>query len=74
VWRFVLLYGVLIWGGAMCITTSLLAIILSGRDNLFIRVPIFLASGFIFGLGCWFYGEYMYRKNSGNASSSASSS
>jgi hypothetical protein len=72
-WRFVLLYGVLIWGGSMSIATSLIALILNGRDNLMIRVPIFLISGFFFGLGCWFYAEFMYRKDPDNASSNAPS-
>jgi uncharacterized membrane protein YedE/YeeE len=63
-WRFVLIYGVLIWGGSMCIVTSLLATVINGRDNLTIRVPVFLVSGLVFGFGCWFVGEYLYRKNS----------
>lgn len=69
-WRFVLLYGVLVWGGAMSITTWIIAMLVNGQDNVSIRVPIFLVSGIVFGLGCWFVGEYKYRKSSTNASSS----
>ena len=71
-WRFVLLYGVLFWGGLMIITSSLYRMIIGTLvyDNLRITVPVFLVSGLVFGLVMWLVGEYMYRKSSTNESSS----
>ena len=65
-WRFVLLYGVLFWGGLMIITSSLYRMIIGTLvyDNLRITVPVFLVSGLVFGLVMWLVGEYMYRKSS----------
>ena len=71
-WRFVLLYGVLLWGGFMIIARAIFDFFFSRprfMDNLSIIVPTFLVAGFIFGLAVWFIGEYMYRKSSSNASS-----
>lgn len=68
-WRFVMLYGVLIWGGTTSIVTWIIVTLIIGRDNLSIRVPFFLVSGFVFGLVCWLVGEYRYRKSSANTSS-----
>ncbi len=58
-WRFVLLYGVLCWGGFAIIATSTL---IYGWDKLSLVAPIYLVAGFVFGLFCWFIGEYKYRK------------
>ena len=71
-WRFVLLYGVLLWGGFMIIAMSVYDFFFSRSrfvDNLSITVPTFLVAGFVFGLAIWFNGEYKYRKSSSNASS-----
>lgn len=57
-WHFVLLYGVLCWGGLLSIAMA----VFTGA-NLRITLPIYLVAGFMFGLGCWFVGEYKYRKN-----------
>lgn len=59
-WRFVLLYGVVGWGGLTLIATSTL---FYGWDKLSRVTPIYLGAGFAFGLFCWFIGEYKYRKN-----------
>jgi hypothetical protein len=70
-WHFVLLYGVLFWGGFMMIAMSAYRFFVRGLrflDELSFLVPIFLVAGFVFGLGCWLVGEYMYRKSSSNAS------
>ncbi len=71
-WRFVLLYGVLFWGGVMIITISVSSMIIGTfvYNNLRFTVPVFLVSGFVFGLALWLVGEYMYRKSSSNDSSS----
>lgn len=67
-WRFVLLYGVLFWGGLMIIATSVFSMIIGTfvYNNLRFTVPVFLVSGLIFGLGVWLVGEYMYRKSPTN--------
>ena len=71
-WRFVLLYGVLFWGGLMIITSSLYRMIIGTLvyNDLRITVPVYLVSGLVFGLVMWLVGEYMYRKSSSNESSS----
>ncbi len=72
-WRFVLLYGVLLWGGFMLITFCAYRFFVRGLrflDELSFLVLIFLAAGFLFGLATWLIGEYKYRKSSSNASSS----
>ena len=63
-WHFVLLYGVLCWGGIMSLIFALYR-----PEMMKINIPIYLAGGLIFGLGCWFYAEYRYRKASGNTES-----
>jgi hypothetical protein len=63
-WRFVLLNGVLCWGGFMALATSAF-----NPRNLAVTVPIYLAGGFFFGLACWLVGERMYRKSPGDAAS-----
>ena len=70
-WRFVLLYGVLFWGGFMIVITSVYSMIVGAfvYNNLKFNVPVFLVSGFVFGLAVWLVGEYMYRKSSNDASS-----
>jgi uncharacterized membrane-anchored protein len=72
IWRFVLLYGVLFWGGLMIIVASVYSMIVGAfvYNNLRFTVPVFLVCGFVFGLALWAVGEYMYRKSSGNDSSS----
>lgn len=57
-WRFVLLYWVLGWGGVMIIATSLYS-----RVSLSIIVPLYLVAGFVSGLSCWLVGEDKYRKS-----------
>lgn len=64
-WRFVLLYGILCWGGGMIIATSTL---IYGWGKLSIIVPIYLVAGLVVGLACWFVGEYKYRKSANNDS------
>lgn len=64
-WHFVLVYGVLFWGGIMSFAMAVVS-----RTYLGIRIPIYLASGFVFGMVCWLVSEHFYRKGSGNASSS----
>jgi hypothetical protein len=64
-WHFVLVYGVLCWGGFMAVAMSVVS-----RAHLGITIPIYLFSGFVFGLVCWLAGEYKYRKSSGNVASS----
>lgn len=71
-WRFVLLYGVIV-SVFMIIVTSVFDYF-SGPaglqfEQLKIRVPIFLVSGLIGGIVVWFIGEYQYQKSSGNAHS-----
>ncbi len=68
-WRFVLLYGVLGWGGLAIIATSTL---LYGWNKLSLVVPIYLVAGFAFGLGCWCIGESKYRKTPPQADSTHS--
>jgi len=70
-WRFVLLYGVLIFGGVMIIAESGYSMMIGtfGYKNLKLTAPIFLVSGFVFGLALWLVGEYMYRKSSSNDAS-----
>jgi uncharacterized membrane-anchored protein len=65
-WRFVLLYGILIFGGAMIIVTSGYSMMIGtfASNNLRLTVPVFLVSGFVFGMALWLVGEYMYRKSS----------
>jgi hypothetical protein len=58
-WRFVLLNGVLCWGGLMSAAMSVY-----NARNLTLTVPIYLAGGFAFGLACWLFGEHLYRKSS----------
>jgi hypothetical protein len=65
-WRFVLLNGVLCWGGLMSVATSALSAF--NPRNMAVTVPIYLAGGFVFGLACWLYGERLYRKGSGDTS------
>ena len=71
-WRFVLLYGVLVFGGFTIITASVYSMIIGSfaYDNLRFTVPIFFVSGFVFGLALWLVGEYMYRQSASNDSSS----
>jgi hypothetical protein len=64
-WRFVLLSGVVCWGGLMSVATYFL-----NPRNPAVTVPIYLAGGFVFGLACWHLGEHMYRKSSGSVPSS----
>ncbi len=59
-WRFVLLYGVVGWGGVAIIATSTL---IYGWNKLSFVAPIYLVAGFVFGLLCWFIGEYKYRRS-----------
>lgn len=66
-WRFVLLYWVLGWGGLAIVATSTL---IYGWNNWRIVVPIYLVAGFLAGLACWFVVEYKYRKSSASTSSS----
>ncbi len=70
-WRFVLLYWVLLFGGTMIIVTSIFDYFTSHYgfrpENLKIRVPIWLLTGFVTGVIVWFYAEYKYKKISGNA-------
>jgi uncharacterized membrane-anchored protein len=63
-WRFVLLYGVVLFGGLMIVVNSVLNMMLRtfGNINLFYTVLIYLPSGFVFGLAVWLVGEYMYRR------------
>ena len=69
--RFVLLWGLLV-GGGMIITTSIFDYFFSSRglrlEDMIIKVPIFLVTGFIGGVAAWFVTEYRYKKSSGNAS------
>ena len=70
-WRFVLLYGILIWGGSMLIAFSAYRFLVRGLrflDELSFLVPIFLVSGFAFGVICWLVGEHKHRKSSSDAS------
>jgi len=69
-WRFVLLYGVLFWGGLMIITSTLYRMIIGTLvyNDLRFTVPVYLVSGLVFGLVVWLVGEYMYRKSSSNES------
>lgn len=72
-WRFVLLYGVLLWGGLMILIRLAFDFFFSGPRllvNLMIHVPILAVTGFIFGLVLWRIGENKYRKSSGSAPSS----
>lgn len=72
-WRFVLLYGVLLWGGLMIVVRSVFDFFVSSPrllDNLTVHVPIFVVAGFIFGLAMWLIAEHKYRKSSGSAPSS----
>lgn len=72
-WRFVLLSGVLFWGGLVIIFWSIYRYLVRGLgflDELSFTVPIFLAAGFVFGLTTWLIAEHKYRKSSSNASSS----
>ena len=72
VWRFVLLYGVLLWGGLMIVARSVIDFFFSGPrflDNLGITVTVSLAAGFVFGWAMWLIGEHKYRKSSGSAPS-----
>ncbi len=67
-----LLQGVLLFGGIMLIAMSAYRFSVKGLgflDELSFIVPIYLASGFVFGLAVWFYSERMYRKTSGGAAS-----
>ena len=61
-WRFVLLYGVVLFGGLMIVLMSVFNMMLGtfAYINLFYTVPIYLLGGFVFGLAVWFVGEYMY--------------
>ena len=63
-WRFVLLSGVFLFGGLMIVMTSVLNMMLGtfAYINLLYTVPIYLLSGFVFGLAVWFVGEYMYSR------------
>lgn len=67
-WRFVLLYGVVLWGGLMIVAVSAYSMITGTfvSSNLKITVPVFLVAGLVFGLAVWFVGEAMYRKSSGS--------
>ena len=71
-WRFVLVYGVLWWGGFMIIATSIYGLFFRrlsySLDDFSITVPALLVGGFVFGLACWFVGEYKYQRSSSNAS------
>lgn len=58
-WHFVLLYGVLCWGGIMSLVPALYR-----PERMMITIPVYLVSGLVFGLACWFYAEYLYRKSS----------
>jgi Ni/Fe-hydrogenase subunit HybB-like protein len=71
IWRFVLLYGVLFWGGLMIVVASVYRMIVGTFvvNNLKLTVPIFLVCGFVFGVALWLVGEYMYRKSSSDDSS-----
>ncbi len=71
IWRFVLLYGVLFWGGLSIIANASFNMITGTfvSSRLSLTVPVFLVSGFVFGLALWLVGEYMYR-NSSSADSS----
>jgi len=65
-WHFVLLYGVLVFAGLMIITTSVYSMMIGtfAYKNLRLTVPVFLVSGFVFGVALWLVGEYMYRQSS----------
>jgi hypothetical protein len=71
-WRFVLLYGVLWWGGIMIIVTSIYGFFFRRLrytlDDLEVLIPAFLVSGLVVGLVNWHAREYRYDKDSGNAS------
>lgn len=64
--RFVLLNAVL-FGCALIIGTSVFDYFFSHRDfrfeYLYIKAPVYMVSGFIFGLLMWFVGERQYHKN-----------
>ncbi len=68
-WRFILLNTVL-FGGALLIGTSIFDYFTSSNgfrvENLYIKVPIYLVGGLVFGVVVWFFGEYKYKKGSGN--------
>lgn len=70
-WRFVLLW-LLVFGGGMIITTSIFDYFFSSRglrlEDMKIKVPIFLVTGFIGGVAGWFVSESRYKKSSGSAS------
>ena len=70
-WRFVLLYWVLGWGGFMIIIASGYSYFFRHRgfsvDDLIITIPTYLVGGFIIGLVLWLIGEYQYQKDSRSA-------
>ena len=72
-WRFILLNGILLFGSALIISTSIFDYFFSYNglrlQDLYIKAPIYFISGLVFGLIVWFYGEYQYQKNSSNTQS-----
>jgi hypothetical protein len=68
-WRFVLLWTVLL-GGAMIAVTAMFDYFVPGSrpvlENMKIRVPILLVSAFVSGLTLWFVTEWRHRKNDAN--------
>ena len=73
-WRFVLLYWVLLWGGFMIIGTSIFEYFTSSYglrlEWLGIRALTWLITGFVTGVAIWFYAEHKYKKSSSHAPSS----
>jgi hypothetical protein len=67
VWYFVLLYGVLWWGGFMIIARSTYDYFFGSRgfhfDDLRLTVPIYVVGGFVFGVLMWLIGERGYRNS-----------
>jgi hypothetical protein len=63
-WYFVLLYGVLWWGGFMIIATSTYDYFFGYRgfqfEDLRRTVPIYVIGGLVFGLVMWLIGESGY--------------
>ncbi len=64
-WRFILLNTVL-FGGGLLIGTSIYDYFTSFNgfrfEDLYIKVPIYLIGGLVFGVAIWLIGEYRYKK------------
>ena len=71
-WRYVLIYGVLYWGGVMIVGTSIYNFFFRpyrfSLNELKFSVPVFLVGGLLFGLFGWLVSEHQYRKDPGHRS------